>query len=213
VAKISNHTAAATVHTVQMTKWTRSFTNFISLKNGKFQRNNRFHICNTPLLPPACGACHATPSASLNLEFCKFSQKIDDEAEGCVESAMPTPSIEQLKRALAIAEQIESLKSQLDSLVAGGSLPAVQPVEKAVAGKRFVSAESRAKMAAAQAARWAKRKGPSAGPATAVALPSAASALPAAPKGKKKGGLTAEGRAKIVAALKARHAANRKNKM
>jgi hypothetical protein len=70
-------------------------------------------------------------------------------------------------------------------------------------GKRFVSPESRAKMASAQAARWAKLKGP----VIAIALPSVD---PKPKKGKRV--LSPEGRARIVAALKARHAANKKAK-
>jgi hypothetical protein len=153
------------------------------------------------------------------------------------------PTLSQLKQAVSIAEQIENLQTQLASLV-GGSAPVVsapkaasspvampgkrtmspearasiaaaqrarwakskgaakasaaKPVEKPVSGKRFVSAESRAKMAAAQQARWAKKSG--------------ASTTPAAKPVKKKGGLSPEGRARIVAALKARHAAKRAGK-
>jgi hypothetical protein len=59
-------------------------------------------------------------------------------------------------------------------------------------------------MAAAQHARWARKNGASAAP---VAAPVKASASKPA---KRKGGLSPEGRARIVAALKARHAAARK---
>ena len=125
-----------------------------------------------------------------------------------------TPSIAQLKHALSIAEEIESLKDKLNAIMSGGSSssPVVKSASEAPApgrpakvgktGKRFVSAESRAKMAAAQHARWA-RNNPSA---------SSAAAAPKAAKGKRKGGLSPEGRARIIAALKARHAANRRNR-
>jgi len=112
------------------------------------------------------------------------------------------PTLPQLKQAVSIAEQIEKLQAQLASLV-GGSGPAVSapkaassPVIKA--GKRTVSPEARARIAAAQRARWAKSKG-------------TAKASVAKPV-KKKGGLSPEGRAKIVAALKARWAAKRAGK-
>jgi hypothetical protein len=60
-----------------------------------------------------------------------------------------------------------------------------------------MSPEARAKIAAAQRARWAKSKGSS----------TVSVKAPAAKSVKKKGGLSPEGRAKIVAALKARWAA------
>src|SRR5688572_3534070 len=115
---------------------------------------------------------------------------------------MPTPnnpSVASLKRAIAIAEQIESLQSQLASIVGGGA--AAKVVTKAVAtpaaptrkgrrGRRTMSAEARERIAAAQRARWAKSKGGSSAKASAPA--------PAAKSGKKKrAGLTAEGRARL----------------
>jgi hypothetical protein len=121
------------------------------------------------------------------------------------------PTLTQLKEAVAIGERIEKLQAELASLLGGGStpavpLPSVKSAPAPVSGKRFVSREARARMAAAQVARWARTKKPGA-PAKAVALKSAGA--PKTAKGKKKGGLTPEGRARIVAALKARHAANR----
>ena len=110
-----------------------------------------------------------------------------------------TPSLAQLKRAITISEQIESLQSQLASILGGsaplvGSAPA-PTARKVRKGKRTVSPEARAKMAAAQKARWAKKKGGEA---------------PAAKPAKRKGGLTPEGRAKLAAAMKARWDARRK---
>jgi hypothetical protein len=66
----------------------------------------------------------------------------------------------QLRQVLALKEQIGALQSQLDSIAAGGSageipIPAVEEAPK----KRRRSAAVRAKMAAAQQARWAKIKG------------------------------------------------------
>ena len=71
--------------------------------------------------------------------------------------SLNTPSLAQLKRAITISEQIEALQSQLASIF-GESSPALTPV-KARKGKRTVSPEARAKMAAGQKARWAKKKG------------------------------------------------------
>ena len=108
-----------------------------------------------------------------------------------------TPSLEQLKRAIAISEQIDALQSQL-AAVLGGSSPASAKAAasgKSRKGKRTVSPEARAKMAAAQRARWAKRKG---------------AAAPAAKPEKKKRGLTPEGRARLAAAMKARWDARKK---
>jgi hypothetical protein len=139
------------------------------------------------------------------------SDCIDAFADTRYFPCMSTPSVAQLKEALSIAERIEKLKTELDQILGSADFPSVAAsivVASAVkTGKRFVSPGARAKMAAAQAARWAKLKAPSAGPVTAVALPSE----PA--KGKRV--LSPEGRARIVAALKRRHAAakNRKEKL
>jgi hypothetical protein len=119
-----------------------------------------------------------------------------------------TPTIANLQRALAVAEQIAKLQAELASIVGDSSSvsstrkPTASPVAKK--GKRTMSPEARAKIAAAQKARWAKAKGGKA-PAAAVK----AKKKPAA-KAKGKRTLSPEGRAKIVAALKARWAAKKK---
>lgn|SRR6266853_422211 len=124
---------------------------------------------------------------------------------------MPTtPNLTQLKQAIALAERIESLQAELASLFGGGSsaAPAAPPASFAVAKpgrrrvRRTMSPEARAKIAAAQRARWAKTKGVAAAPA--------APAAAAKPVPGKKRGLSPEGRARIVAALKARWAAKKK---
>ena len=106
----------------------------------------------------------------------------------------------QLRQALQLREQIESLQQKLTAILGGKSpAPAETKGKKSrAAGKRVRSAEARAKMAAAQQARWAKVKGTSA-PAKAAAK--------AAPK--KAGGITKAGRAKLSAAMKARWAARK----
>src|SRR6185369_9170658 len=109
------------------------------------------------------------------------------------------PTIEQLKRAIQIEEQIEALKAELASVLGGMAKAASSAVgvkKDRRSGKR--SAATRAKMAAAQQARWAKKRG-NAAPAEAAA------AKPA--KAKKKRTLSPEARAKIAAAQKRRWAA------
>jgi len=118
-----------------------------------------------------------------------------------------TPSIDQLKRAVSISEEIEKLQSALASLL-GAAPKASAPVSaapvapKARKGKRGLSAEGRARIAAAQKARWAKVKGAAAAPAPAASKPGR--------KAKVKRVLSPEARARIVAAVKRRWAKARK---
>jgi len=70
--------------------------------------------------------------------------------------------------------------------------------------KRGLSAEGRARIAAAQKARWAKSKGDSAEESSVEA--------PKASKGRKKRNLSPEARARIVAAVKRRWAKSKKAK-
>jgi hypothetical protein len=134
-------------------------------------------------------------------------------------------STNQLREALRLSEQIEQLQQRLNGLVGGtGSTGAARGRKRAASGrkgkrfaqsaksdqgaipssvgstggkaKRIMSPEARAKIAAAQRARWAKQEksGESVVRTEMIALP------------KKKGGLTAEGRARLAAAMKARWA-------
>ena len=102
----------------------------------------------------------------------------------------------QLKQALRLREEIESLQQRLEALFAGAETSTSTKSSKVgrPVGKRRVSTEARANMAAAQQARRAKVKTPTA---------------PAKASPKKKRVLTAEGRAKIAAAMKARWAAKK----
>lgn len=117
-------------------------------------------------------------------------------------------TIDQLKRATTIAEQIEKLQAELASVLGSPAKVSASPVVAAVAktrgGKRFVSAAARAKMAAAQKARWAKR--------AATTAPKAATPKTPTPKApaKVRTGLTPEGRARLAAAMKARWDARKK---
>lgn len=86
---------------------------------------------------------------------------------------MSSPSLDQLKRAIAVKEQIAKLEEELASILGGSAAPAAKrgrPGRKpgsgaAAAGapapkkaKRVMSAEGRARIIAAQKARWAKIK-------------------------------------------------------
>lgn len=109
-------------------------------------------------------------------------------------------SIEQLKRAVSIKEQIATLEDQLVSILGTRQVGngRIAEGDKILNGKtsaptkrRKMSAAGRAKIAAVQKARWAKVK------TSGAAKPSAA------PKRK---GMSAAGRAKIAAAARARWA-------
>ena len=106
-------------------------------------------------------------------------------------------SIEVLQEALKIKEHIASLEARLNEILGGGELPSpfstAAPVRKR---RKKMSATARAKISAAQKARWAKAKGT---PTSPVVNPR-----------KKKRGLSPVGRARIAAAQKARWAAQKK---
>jgi hypothetical protein len=97
----------------------------------------------------------------------------------------------QLRQAADLQEQIAGLQTQLAGIIYVGGKTHI-PVQAAKPAKKKggMSAAGRAKVAAAQKARWAKIK--------------AAKSVAAKPV--KKGGMSAAGRARIVAAQKARWA-------
>ena len=99
-------------------------------------------------------------------------------------------SVQQLKRAVAVREEIEKLESELAAIL-GGSAPVTSSNGSPKKGRKVMSASARAKISAAQKARWAKQKKGS--PAV------------AAKKGKRT--MSASARAKIAAAARARWAA------
>ena len=135
---------------------------------------------------------------------------IDDLPRLSQKSAMSNNSINQLKRAVQLAEQIDKLEAELNQVLAnaGGKVsnnaPATSKVAKAPKAskparkKGGMSAEGRARIVAAQKARWAKIKA-----AKGSAAPAKAAA---APKGKGRRKISPEARARMVAGVKARWA-------
>ena len=110
-------------------------------------------------------------------------------------NSLATVTAVQLRQAIAIKEQIEALETELATIFGAG--PASVTTKAAPAGKRTMSAAGRARVAAAQRARWARQKG------------SAPQALEA-PKPKRK--ISPEARQRMVAGAKARWAKNQARK-
>jgi hypothetical protein len=98
-------------------------------------------------------------------------------------------SVKALQEAISIRRQIDNLEQRLASLLRGGAPTAITRP----AGGRYFSPTTRAKLAAAAKARWARLRG-------------ARAATPS----KKKGQLTPAGRRKLSQLMKARWAARRK---
>ena len=122
---------------------------------------------------------------------------------------MTTPTIDQLNRAVQIAEQIAVLESEMAALLAGQTIStslvkAAQP-GPTIRKKRTMSPEGRARIAAGAKARWAKARS-----GNVNAEPPAATSPSSAPASKKKGGLTEEGRKRMAAAMKKRWAEAKK---
>ena len=118
-------------------------------------------------------------------------------------SAMPTntPSIEQLKRALAISEQIEKLQAEFASVLGGAAPASVAKAAAPAKKKGGLTPEGRAKLAASMKARWAARRKGAPAPTKAAA----SSPKPAA-KAKVKRTISPEARARMVAGAKKRWA-------
>ena len=105
-------------------------------------------------------------------------------------------SVQQLRQAADLKEKISDLENQLSKLL--GSTTSVAATAAKAPKKKGMSAAGRARVAAAQKARWAKIKS---------GKPVVKAAKPVAKPVKKKGGMSAAGRARIAAAAKARWAA------
>ena len=110
-------------------------------------------------------------------------------------------SVKELQEAISIRQQIDNLQRRLSSLLRAAPAPAVGIAmrKSSPARGRYFSPATRAKLAAAARARWARTRGTGA-----VAAP-AKSAPP-----RRKGQLTPAGRRKLSQLMKARWAARRK---
>jgi hypothetical protein len=115
-------------------------------------------------------------------------------------------SVAQLQRAITIKEQIAALEAQLASLFGAAPVAApkasaaVLPATPQAKKKKVMSPAARAKIAAAQKARWVARKGVQT--PKSVQTSAAKSATTSKPKPK----MSAAGRANIIAAQKLRWA-------
>jgi hypothetical protein len=104
-------------------------------------------------------------------------------------------SVKELQEAISIRQQIDNLQRRLSSLLRGApQRPTAPTAPGRTAPGRFFSPATRAKLAAAARARWARTRGTGA-----VAAPA-----------KRKGQLTPAGRRKLSQLMKARWAARRK---
>ena len=85
-------------------------------------------------------------------------------------------SAEQLRRAAAIKDRIDGLESELGKILGGAAAAG------AGTGKRVMSASARARIAAAQKARWAKVRGNAGGGSRRRMSPAARAKIAAAAK-------------------------------
>jgi hypothetical protein len=104
-------------------------------------------------------------------------------------------SVKALEEAISIRRQIDNLERRLSSILGGAAPPTTtRPATTRPARGRYFSPTTRAKLAAAAKARWARLRG------------GATTATPA----RKKGQLTPAGRRKLSLLMKARWAARRR---
>ena len=108
-------------------------------------------------------------------------------------------SLDQLKEAVSIKEQIAKLELKLNQILGGKPSPSAAPAAAEKKGPSKMTPEAKAKISAAAKARWAKIK---------AAKPAAKPVAKSAPK-KAKRVLSAQGKANIIAAAKKRWAAKR----
>lgn len=118
------------------------------------------------------------------------------------------PSVEQLGRALKIAEQIQRLEQELASLLGSqASSPAIFTPVANGNGSRVLSNAGRERIAAAQRLRWAKARAAkvkSNGATKPAREKQAVAASAPKPAAAKKSTISPETRAKLVAAAKRR---------
>ncbi len=103
-------------------------------------------------------------------------------------------SVKALEEAVSIRRQIDNLERRLSSILGGAPARPVATAPTRTQAGRYFSPSTRAKLAAAARARWARLKG---------------GTKPAPTR--KKGALTAAGRRKLSELMKARWAARRKS--
>lgn len=131
-----------------------------------------------------------------------------------------TPSVEQLKRAIELAEQIDRLQNELETLLGGGNRTQSQnrtasapksASTKSRGGRRSVSPEARERIAAAQRARWARLRGDSSADTAGKTQSKPAARAKSGGRGAQKGrrSVSAEGRAKMAEAARKRWAAKK----
>ena len=111
-------------------------------------------------------------------------------------------SVKELEEATSIRRQIDNLQQRLSSILRGTtprtvSVPAAARATRPAQAGRYFSPATRAKLAAAAKARWARLRG-------------GATTTTAATPARKKGQLTPAGRRKLSQLMKARWAARRK---
>ena len=102
-------------------------------------------------------------------------------------------SVEELQEAISIRRQIDTLEKRLSSILRGQRSASSPPRT----GRRHMSAATRAKLAAAATARWARLK-------------AGTKIIPTKMIPVKKGGITPAGRKRLSQLMKARWAARRK---
>ena len=69
-------------------------------------------------------------------------------------------SVKALEEAISIRRQIDTLERRLSSILGGRALPTTTTTTTRPAGARYFSPSTRAKLAAAAKARWARLRGP-----------------------------------------------------
>ena len=115
---------------------------------------------------------------------------------------MSTLTLDQLKRAVTISEQIEKLQKELAGILGSHSAPVAKPASAPVkTGKFKRSPATIAKMKASQQARWAKIKGKKTAATSKAPAEAKAETL-----AKKKRTMSPEAKAKIGAAMRKRWA-------
>ena len=117
-------------------------------------------------------------------------------------------SVTALEEAISIRRQIDNLEKRLSSILGGAPARTSSPsstTARSAAG-RYFSPTTRAKLASAAKARWARQRGPS----TAAASTKNKSQTTAAGATKTKGQITPAGRRRLSQLMKARWAARRK---